>query len=68
MLRKILGHMFGIFGIIWALYHLILIEIRGSVLIYEDNPYILWTEIVIVSGIVILLIYNFIEGLHRDRD
>ena len=68
MLRKILGHMFGIFGIIWALYHLILIEIRGSVLIHEDNSYILWIEIVVTSGIVILLIYNFIEGLRRDRD
>ena len=68
MLRKILGHIFGIYGIIWALYHLILIEIRGKVIIHEDNSYILWAEIIVFSGIVALLIYNFIEGLHGDRD
>ena len=47
----------------WILAHLIMIELWGVIRIQEANSWILWVEIGLVSGIIILGIERLIKDL-----
>ena len=50
----------------WVLAHLILIEICGVVQITESNQWILYAEIVLITGLLILGVERLIKDLRRE--
>jgi len=64
-IKEIYASAFLIVTTAWLLAHLILIQIHGVVAITEGNKWILWTEIVMASLILILAIERFIKDLKR---
>lgn len=52
--KELLSRLLMIAGYSWILLHLILIEIYGTVMIAEPSQYILHTEIILTSLIVML--------------
>jgi len=64
-LKEICASAFLIATTIWLLGHLIAIQVCGVVAITEGNKWILWTEIVMTSLILILAIERFIKKLKQ---
>ena len=59
--KEIAAGAFLIASLGWVLFHLILIKLQGVVRITETNQWVLWIEIVIISGLILL-------GIERLRD
>jgi hypothetical protein len=60
-----LGDVYLVAGAIWILIHLIMIGVFGSVIIYEDNPAILYLEISMVVLITMLGLGRLIKDIKR---
>ena len=63
--KEIYSSAFAIFTTAWLLGHLVAIQIIGVVAITESNQWILWTEIVMASLILILAIERFIKDIKQ---
>ena len=63
--KEIYSSAFAVFTTAWLLGHLIAIQIVGVIAITEGNKWILWTEIVMASLILILAIERFIKDVSK---
>ena len=64
-IKEIYNSGFAILTTAWLLGHLIAIQICGVVAITEGNKWILWTEIIMASLLLILAIERFIKDLKQ---
>jgi len=64
-MKEILASALFITTTAWILAHLILIKLWGVVSITENNQWILWAEIGMVSLMLILAIERFIKDWRR---
>lgn len=66
-IKELAGDVYAITGIAWVLTHLVLILIHGKLVVYENNPWVLWLEIVYTGGVLVLLIERLIKDVVRSR-
>lgn len=65
-LKEIWAGLLLIVSLLWVLTHLILIKLRGSVVIKEDNKWVLKLEIVLTSLLVLFGIERLVKTLSKN--
>ena len=63
LLRNSISDIVAIITSGWVLFHLFMIAEHGTFWIAEGNPYILYSEIVLLSAVLIFQIWRFIDTL-----
>ena len=68
-IKEIAADLYGLSALLWVEAHLILILVRGKIMIYEPNNWILGIEIAFTGGAIFLgmerLIKDIINGKHN---
>ena len=60
-LKEMIAHALGLVGLLWILFHLILIRLWGEVVITERLRWVLYGEILLIGIIIVLFVERFIS-------
>ena len=66
-MREILADFIALALAALLLFHLLMIQVFHSVLIYENNEWILATELVLAVGLIVLSIDRILDDLNTLR-